>query len=62
MKVIIEWEDQFSHWKRYTLMNHQPSAVRTAKRRASSTGKRHRLVDESGRLLDLIDPRMGGEL
>tara|TARA_B100001113_G_scaffold350206_1_gene346946 strand:- start:631 stop:801 length:171 start_codon:yes stop_codon:yes gene_type:complete len=56
MKVIIEWEDQFSHWKRYTLMNHQPSAVRSAKRRASSTGKRHRLVDESGRLLDLIDP------
>ena len=29
MKVIIEWEDQFSHWKRYTLMNHQPSAVRS---------------------------------
>ncbi len=56
MKVIIEWEDQFHCWRRYTLMNHQPSAVRTAKRRASSTGKRHRLVDELGRLLDLIDP------
>ena len=56
MKVIIEFEDQFHYWRRYTLMNHQQSAVRSAKRRANSTGKRHRLVDESGRLLDLIDP------
>ena len=56
MKVILEWKDQFSHLKRYTLMNLQPSAVRSAKRRATSTGKRHRLVDELGRLLDLIDP------
>ncbi len=39
MKVMFEWEDQFSHWKRFTLMNHQPSAVRSAKRRATSTDK-----------------------
>ena len=46
MRVIIEWEDKFSHWKRYTLMNHQPSAVKSEKRIAASTGKRHRLVDK----------------
>ena len=56
MKVIIEWENQHSHWVRFTQLNHEPFAVKTAKKRALSTGKRHRLVDESGMLLDLINP------
>tara|TARA_B100001996_G_scaffold105830_1_gene79709 strand:- start:206 stop:376 length:171 start_codon:yes stop_codon:yes gene_type:complete len=56
MKVIIEWENQFSQWVRFTQLNHEPFAVKAAKKRASSTGKRHRVVDESGRLLDLINP------
>ena len=30
--------------------------LQTASSRAKSTGKRHRIVDEDGRLLDLMDP------
>tara|TARA_Y100000004_G_scaffold125603_1_gene141306 strand:+ start:1470 stop:1643 length:174 start_codon:yes stop_codon:yes gene_type:complete len=56
MRVVVEWQDQFRRWHRYTEMNHQASAYRTAERRASSTGKRHRLVDADGHLLDLVDP------
>lgn len=56
MKIQIQWQDQHGHWKHYQTMNHQPSALRTAEQRSKSTGKRHRLVDEDGRLLDLIDP------
>ena len=56
MRVVVEWQDQFARWHRYTEMNHQASAYRTAERRASSTGKRHRLVDAEGHLLDLVDP------
>tara|TARA_Y100000004_G_scaffold17689_1_gene18236 strand:+ start:228 stop:398 length:171 start_codon:yes stop_codon:yes gene_type:complete len=56
MKVFIEWMDQHRNFHRYTTMNHLASARRTAEQRARSTGKRHRLVDGDGRLLDLIDP------
>ena len=55
-KVIIEYQDQFSVWRRYTEMHHEPSAFRTAKSRAQQKGIRHRLVDADGRLLDLIEP------
>ncbi len=56
MKTTIEYQDQFGIWRRFTTMNHEPSAFQTASSRARSSGKRHRLVDEDGRLLDLIDP------
>ena len=55
-KVFIEWQTQFGTWQRYTMLHHEPSAYRTANHRAKSTGKRHRLIDEDGHLLDLIDP------
>lgn len=55
-KVIIQWEDQFRNWQHYTLMYHQPSAVRTAQSRAISQNRRYRLVDENGNLLDMIYP------
>jgi hypothetical protein len=56
MKIHIQVQNQFGEWQHFQTMNHQPSAFRTAQNRAKSTGKRHRLVDEDGRLLDLIDP------
>jgi len=56
MKIHIQYQDQFGHWKHYQTQNHQPSAYKTAQNRAKSTGKRHRLIDESGNLLDLLDP------
>jgi len=55
LKVHIQYQDQFGVWRHYQTQHHQPSAFRTATQRAHSTGKRHRLVDEHGYLLDLVD-------
>jgi hypothetical protein len=52
----IEYQDQFGCWQHYQTQYHQTSAYRTAQQRARSTGKRYRLIDDQGRLLDLIDP------
>ena len=57
MKVIIQYQDIFGKSNRYQEMNHEADAYRTAAARAKSTGKRHRLVDGSGALLDLIEPK-----
>jgi hypothetical protein len=56
MSINIEWQDQFGYWRHYQTKQNQADAYRVASRRASSTGKRHRLIDERGNLLDLLDP------
>ena len=56
MKIKIEWMDQFRGWHSYQTMHHLPSAYKTAVCRSKSTGKRHRIIDENGLLLDLVDP------
>ena len=53
MTMNIEWKDQFGRWHHYQTRQTQGGAIRVAQRRAESTGKRHRLVDDDGRLLDL---------
>jgi len=55
MTINIEWQDQFGRWHHYQTKQNQADAYRVAQRRAESTKKRHRLVDDDGRLLDLID-------
>ena len=55
MTINIEWQDQHGNWHHYQTKQKQTDAYRVAQRRAESTGKRHRLVDDAGRLLDLID-------
>ena len=55
-KFIIQWQDQFGNWQRFQEKNNQADAFRTAQARARSTGKRHRLVDAQGHLIDLIEP------
>lgn len=55
-RIVIQWQDQFGHWQRFQEKHNEADAFRTAQNRARSTGKRHRLVDEDGRLLDVIDP------
>jgi len=55
MTINIEWQDQFGRWHHYQTKQNKADAYRVAQRRAESTGKRHRLVDGDGRLLDLID-------
>jgi hypothetical protein len=56
MKFFIQYQDQFGRWRPYQTMNNEANAYRIAENRADSTGKRHRIVDEDGRLLDLMDP------
>jgi len=53
MTINIEWQDQFGRWHHYQSMQNQADAYRVAQRCAESTGKRHRLVDGSGNLLEL---------
>jgi hypothetical protein len=55
-KVIIEWQNQFGGWHSFQEQHHEPSAYRTAKQRAKRKGKRHRLVDGDGRVLDIVEP------
>lgn len=55
-RIEVQWQDQFGRWQRYQTMNNEANAYRTARHRARNTGKRHRLVDESGRLLDVVEP------
>ena len=55
-KVIIQWQDQFCNWQHYTTMHHQQSAYKAAQHRASNQNRRYRLVDDSGHLIDLINP------
>ena len=54
MTINIEWQDQFGRWHHYQSKQIQADAFRVAQRRAESTGKRHRLVDDDGCLLDLL--------
>ena len=61
MKISIQWQDQFGHWKHYQMMHHLPGAYRTAKQRATRTEKRHRLVDEDGDYLIWWNPRRQGD-
>jgi len=55
MTINILWQDQHGNWHHYQTKQNQADAYRVAQRRAESTGKRHRLVDGDGHLLDLID-------
>ena len=55
-KFHIEFSDQWSRWHHLQMKYNLPDAVRTAQARARSTGKRHRIMDDDGHLLDLIDP------
>ena len=55
-RLTIEVQNRFGRWQHVQTKHNEADAFRTAQNRARSTGKRHRLVDEGGRLLDLIDP------
>jgi len=56
MTIDIEYQDQFGRWHHYQSKQNQADAYRVAQRRAESTGKRHRHVDQTGALLDLLNP------
>ena len=56
MKFVLQYQDQFGKWHRYQEKHNEGDAYRTAKSRAAATGKRFRIVDGDGRLIDLVDP------
>jgi len=56
IEINMEYQNQFGKWNHYQTKHNQADAYRTAAARAKSTGKRHRLVDTSGSLLDLVEP------
>ena len=56
MKFVLQYQDQFGEWHRYQEKHNEGDAYRTAKARAAATGKRFRIVDGEGRLIDLVGP------
>ena len=56
MKFVLQYQDQFGSWKRWGEKHNEGDAYRTARSRAAATGKRFRIVDGDGRLVDLVDP------
>lgn len=56
MKYVLQYQDQFGSWKRWGEKHNEGDAYRTAKTRARATGKRFRIVDGEGSLIDLVTP------
>ena len=55
MTINIEWQDQNGNWRHFQSKQNQADAYRVAERHAKTTKKRHRLVDNDGRLIDLLE-------
>jgi hypothetical protein len=55
-KTEIFYQDQFGRWHHLQTKHNEADAYRVASRRAQSTGKRHKITDANGTLLDLMDP------
>ena len=56
MKILIEFQDNFGNWRRYGESHNQSSSYRLLSQKSSSTGKRFRIIDTDGRILDIINP------
>ena len=56
MRIYIQEQGQFGQWRQFTTKHNERDAYRVTANRASSTGKRHRLVTDDGQLIDLVDP------
>ena len=56
MKFVLQYQDQFGKWHRFQEEHNEGDAYRTTNSRAAATGKRFRIVDGDGRLIDLVDP------
>ena len=54
-KVIIEWQDHQQKWRHFSSFSHEATAYRFAVSRSRTTGKRHRLKNETGTIIDIID-------
>ena len=56
MMFYIEWLDQHNRWNKYSSYHHQPTAFKSASNRARSTGKKHRIINSYGQLIDVFEP------
>jgi len=55
-RTEIFYQDQFRVWHHLQTKHNEADAYRVAARRAKSTGKRHKITDAQGNLLDLLTP------
>jgi hypothetical protein len=55
-RIKIEWQNSAGRWQHFQTRHNEADAYRSAQNRARSTGQRHRLVNDDGRLLDVIEP------
>ena len=54
MTINIEYQDQFGRWHHYQSKQNQADAYRVALSLSRSTGKRYRLIENNGRVVDWI--------
>ena len=54
MKFYVQFQDQFFKWHQYQTLHNEQNAYRTATERQKSTGKKHRITDENGHIIDII--------
>jgi len=56
MKIFLEEQLPSGYWFQYSRCNNQRIGFIRASQRAASTGRRNRLVDDNGRIVDIILP------
>ncbi|WP_269615887.1 hypothetical protein [Prochlorococcus marinus] len=55
MKLFLSYQDQFGRWIKYQTKDNENDDYRVAKLKSKQMGKRFKLTDDDGRVLDLID-------
>ena len=55
MKIHLYCQQQFGNWMHYQTKHNGNDAYRVAKLKSKQMGKRFKLTDDDGRVLDLID-------
>ena len=53
MKYYIYWQNQHKKWQKYMEKHNEADAYRVMERK-SSDGRRYKLTDDRGNLIDLI--------
>ena len=56
LMFYIEWLDQFNRWNKYSSYQHLPTAYKSANNRAKLKKRKHRILDNFGRLVDVFEP------
>ena len=56
MKIFMEEQLPSGYWYQYSRGNNQRICYIRATQRAASNGRRNRLIDDEGRIIDIILP------